>query len=84
MVRCYNCWTYFYDILPDDVHVTIRKKREIEYEVINSGAEWEIYDVGIKDDFYFAVQPNIHQHNISAGGSVHGTFSLFPYKLENL
>ena len=78
----YNCYTYLYDILPDNI--TIKKEREIEYEVINSGTVATVYDVRIMDDLSFAVSPVRHQYNISAGDRINGTFTLLPDQLGTL
>ena len=61
--------------------ITIKKEREIEYEVINSGTVATVYDVRIMDDLSFAVSPVRHQYNISAGDRINGTFTLLPDQL---
>ncbi|XP_071136948.1 hemicentin-1-like [Mytilus edulis] len=69
--------------LPSD-DVALGKKFEVLYNIINTGANIDTYNVRIDDDMSAALNPTTHNHVVKTGEKINGSFFLNPNKTEGL
>ncbi|VDI25535.1 Hypothetical predicted protein [Mytilus galloprovincialis] len=63
--------------LPSD-DVAFGKNFEVLYNIINTGANTDSYNVRINDDMSAALRPTTHKHEAKSGDNINGSFILFP------
>lgn len=69
-------------VIADDV--ALGKKFEVLYNIINTGANIDTYNVRIDDDMSAALNPTTHNHVVKTGEKINGSFFLNPNKTEGL